>query len=167
MILETERLRLRELTEGDLDFVAAMLGDAEVTRYYPKRYSREEAAEWMERQRGRYLRDGHGLWLVEAREDATPVGQIGLVMQTVAGVQVPEVGYLLHRPYWKHGYATEAARGVRDHAFTVFRYARVVSLIRPENTPSQAVAARLGMRPTTQTLHAGFVSDVWSVERAP
>jgi ribosomal-protein-alanine N-acetyltransferase len=165
MILETARLRLRELTEADLDFVAEMLAHPEVMRYYPKCYARDEAQQWLERQRARYLRDGHGLWLVEARDGAAPVGQIGLVMQTVAGAPVPEVAYLLHRPYWGRGYATEAARGVRDHAFAALDHPRVVSLIRPENAPSQAVARALGMRPTRPTMHGGFVHDVWSVAR--
>ena len=111
-------------------------------------------------------RDGHGLWLVEDRGDGSPIGQIGLVLQTVDGAPVPEVAYLVHRPYWRRGYAAEAARGVRDHAFTVLGYPRVISLIRPENTPSQGVARTLGMQPTVQTLHAGFASDVWSVDRS-
>ena len=165
MILETARLRLRELRAADLDFVAEMLAHPEVMRHYPKCYDREEAMEWLLRQRGRYVRDGHALWLVEDRTDGTPIGQIGLVMQTVEGALVPEVGYLVHRPYWRRDYAAEAARGVRDHAFAAFGYPRVVSLIRPENTPSQAVARTLGMQPTGQTIHGGYASDVWSVDR--
>jgi [ribosomal protein S5]-alanine N-acetyltransferase len=165
MILETARLRLRELEVGDLDFVAEMLAHPEVMRYYPTCYARDEALRWLERQRARYLRDGHGLWLVEERDGGAPVGQIGLVMQTVADAPVPEVGYLVHRPYWRRGYASEAARGVRDLAFGALGYRRVVSLVRPENAPSQAVARALGMRPTTTTMHGGFVHDVWSAER--
>jgi len=166
MILETARLRLRELQPADLDFVAEMLAHPEVMRYYPKCHARAEAEVWLDRQRARYVRDGHGLWLVEDRGDGSPIGQIGLVLQTVGGAPVPEVAYLVHRPYWRRGYAAEAARGVRDHAFTVLGYPRVISLIRPENTPSQGVARMLGMQPTVQTLHAGFVSDVWSVDRS-
>jgi [ribosomal protein S5]-alanine N-acetyltransferase len=166
MILETGRLRLRELVSADLDFVAEMLAHPEVMRFYPKCYARDEAAEWLDRQRARYLRDGHGLWLVEDRADGTPIGQIGLVLQTVGGAPVPEIGYLVHRPHWRRGYASEAARGVRDHAFSTFGYPRVISLVRPENAPSQAVARTLGMRPTVETMHGGFAHDVWSVERS-
>ena len=47
---DSPRLHFRELAPGDLDFVAAMLADAEVMRYYPKVYTRDEAREWIERQ---------------------------------------------------------------------------------------------------------------------
>ena len=63
-ILETPRLILREMSLDDLDFVATMLADSEVMRYYPKCYSREEAQTWVQRQIKRYTRHGHGLWLV-------------------------------------------------------------------------------------------------------
>src|SRR6185503_13291625 len=99
MMIHTLRLMLRELTDGDLDFVAEMLADPAVMRYYPKCYSRAEAAEWIKRQRARYFSHGHSLWLVEAR-DHGPVGQVGLVRQTVHGVEECEVGYLIHSAFW-------------------------------------------------------------------
>ena len=148
VILETRRLRLRELTTKDLDFVAAMLGDADVMRYYPRRLDREGSLAWIERQQMRYARDGHGLWLVSVRETDEPVGQVGLVMQDLQGLprpRYPEIGYLLHRPFWHRGFATEAAAGVRDYAFGVRGFDQVISLIRAVNEPSQAVARRLGM----------------------
>ena len=52
-ILETPRLILREMSLADLDFVAAMLADPEVMRYYPKCYSRQEAETWIGRQMNR------------------------------------------------------------------------------------------------------------------
>ena len=69
-----------------------MLSDPEVMRFYPKRLTREEAAVWIERQRGRYVSDGHGLWLAQRREDDQPVGQVGLTMQPVGDRSEPEVG---------------------------------------------------------------------------
>ena len=62
----------------DLDFVATMLADPQVMRFYPKCYSRVESATWIERQLERYSRDGHGLWLVLERGAGQPVGQVGL-----------------------------------------------------------------------------------------
>lgn len=165
MILETERLALRELTPDDLDFVAEMLADAQVMRFYAMRYDRGAAFEWLERQRARYARDGHALWLVCERSSGLPVGQVGLVTQTIDGTPQPEIGYLIHRPYWRRGYATEAALGTRAHAFGPLGYGRVISLIRPENEPSRGVARKLGMAVHAHAWHAGFAHDVWSVDR--
>jgi RimJ/RimL family protein N-acetyltransferase len=159
IILETKRLRLRELTTADLDFVAAMLDDADVMRYYPRRLDRAGSLAWIERQRMRYERDGHGLWLVLDRETDEPVGQVGLVTWELKGLPKPsyyEIGYLLHRPYWHRGFATEAAIGVRDYAFRTRGYDQVISLIRSVNEPSQAVAQRVGMSIIGETEFVGL-----------
>jgi len=145
--IETPRLRLREMGAGDIDFVAAMLADPDVTKFYEHRYSRTECEMWIARQVERYRRDGHGLWLAVERTAAVPVGQIGLVMQDIDGVAHAEVGWLLHRPYWGVGYATEAAAAVRDAAFRHWQYDHVVSLIRHDNLRSRRVAERLGFTP--------------------
>src|SRR5262245_14683122 len=98
-ILETARLQLREMSLADLDLVATMMSHLEVMRFYPKLYSRDEAQAWIERQIERYAEHGHGLWLVLERETGQPIGQAGLVMQEVDGIQEPEIGYLIHRPF--------------------------------------------------------------------
>src|SRR5579862_6622312 len=103
-VLVTQRLALRELVDSDLDFMAEMLADAEVMRYYPKRLTRELSADWINRQMVRYQSDGYGLWLAEERESGNPIGQVGLVRQFVNGADECEVGYLIHQPYWRHGY---------------------------------------------------------------
>jgi RimJ/RimL family protein N-acetyltransferase len=164
--LETPRLALREMSLDDLDFVAAMLGDPEVMRFYPKVYSRDEARGWLVRQRERYARDGHGLWLVADRATGEPVGQVGLLTQLVDGVREPEIGYLIHRPFWRRGLASEAALGVRSWAFDVLGHPRVVSLIRPENLPSQGVARKLGMTAEKRTQVWELEHIVFSVSKA-
>jgi RimJ/RimL family protein N-acetyltransferase len=164
-ILETARLRLRELSRTDLDFIADMLGDAEVMRYYEKPLGRAEAEAWIARQTERYARDGHGLWLVEERATGQAVGTVGLIAQVVDGAVEPEVGYLVHRRHWKHGFAIEAALAVRDHAFGALGKVRVISLVRPANLPSQAVARRMGMIPVSTTIREGLEHIVFAVDR--
>ena len=81
----------------------------------------------------------------------------------VNGVEECEVGYLLHRRFWRHGFATEAALACRDYAFRELRRRRVVSLVRPENAASQAVARRLGMEVVGSAPHAGVPHLVFAV----
>jgi RimJ/RimL family protein N-acetyltransferase len=165
IVLTTARLSLREMVPADLDFVAAMLADAVVMRFYPKTYSRAEAQEWLDRQRARYAREGHALWLTSLRSTGTPVGQIGLVRQTVRGAYETEVGYLLAREFWGQGLATEAARACRDHAFQALGRPRVISLIRPENGSSRRVAERAGMSVVDRTQHWGQDHLVYAIGR--
>jgi RimJ/RimL family protein N-acetyltransferase len=54
-------------------------------------------------------------------------GQIGLIMQSTRGVVEIEVGYLIHRPFWRRDYATEAALACRDYDFDVLGRQRVIS----------------------------------------
>jgi len=167
VVLETARLRLREMEPGDLDFVAAMLADEEVMRYYPRVQSRVEAQAWLERQRRRYADDGHGLWLVLDRTSGAPVGQVGLSMQEVEGARRPEVGWLLHRPFWGKGYATEAGIAVRDAAFARWRYPALISLIRPVNEPSRRVAERVGLAPGPLVPFHGFEHVMYEMTAPP
>jgi RimJ/RimL family protein N-acetyltransferase len=146
-ILQTPRLSLREMTPDDLDFLATLLGDERVMRYYPKCCTRDEAKLWLDRILERYALHGHAFWLVSLRSTGEPIGQVGLLVQHVDGVDESEIGYLIHAPYWRQGYALEAASAVRDFAFGELDKRRVISLIRPVNIPSQRVALRIGMKP--------------------
>ena len=165
LVLETERLRLRELVPADLDFVATMLAHPEVSHYYARTFDRAASLAWLDRQIARYEKDGHGLWLVVERARETPVGQVGLAMQEVEGEPRAEIGWLLHRPFWGRGYATEAALATREAAFDRWGYPEVISLIRPENVPSQRVAGRIGMTAGREVAFHGYRHVVWRFER--
>jgi RimJ/RimL family protein N-acetyltransferase len=149
----------------DLNFISEMLADPEVMRFYSKQYSREESRIWIDKQLERYRADGHGLWLVIEKESGDPVGQVGLARQLVDGTSESEIGYLIHRPHWRRGFAVEAALGVRDYAWNVLRRDRLISLVRPVNTPSCGVARKLGMLIERETLFHGLPHLVFAVTR--
>jgi RimJ/RimL family protein N-acetyltransferase len=163
-MIRTARLSMREMGHGDLDFVASMLADPEVMRYYPRCYSRDEARDWIDRQLGRYARGRHGFWLALDRSSGEPVGQAGLLVQELDGLEELGLGYLIHRPFWRRGLATEAARAWIDHARDGLGCGRVIALIRPENLPSRGVADKLGVRPEGTTLFHGFEHIVYATK---
>ena len=165
-ILETPRLLLREMSLDDLDFVAAMLAHPEVMRFWPQPFSREEAADWVRRQQERYARDGFGYWLALNKATRQPIGQAGLLAQEVDGVAEVGLGYIIHRPFWRRGFATEAATACRDYAFDCLGKQRVIALVRPENAPSQGVALKLGMKLEKRVTFAGFEHLVFAVSQA-
>lgn len=145
MILETKRLVLREMTQDDLPALCRTLQDEKAMYAYEHAFSDAEAQAWLDRQLGRCRRDGFGLWAVILKETGRFIGQCGITWQDAGGIQVPEIGYLLERAYWHHGYATEAAVACRDYAFHTLGMERVYSIIRDTNIPSQNVAKRNGM----------------------
>ena len=160
----TPRLLLREMTSGDLEFLAAMLADSEVMRFWPAPLSRDESVAWIERQRERYARDGCGYWLALDRATGEPVGQAGVLMLNWTGQPEPALGYMIHRPFWRRGYATEAAHASCDFVRHVLRRPIAYTLIRPENEPSLGVALKLGMTAGEHIEYHSFEHVIFSLD---
>lgn len=145
MILETERLYLREMTQDDFPSLCNILQDEETMYAYEGAFTDSEAQEWLDRQRARYQKWGFGLWAVILKDNGKMIGQCGLTMQPWKEEEVLEVGYLFERSHWHKGYATEAATACKQYAFDVLQAKDVCSIIRDTNTASRHVAVRNGM----------------------
>jgi len=145
VVLETERLILRHLTPDDVDAVFAVIGDPETMKFYPQRFTRDDAVCWVTRNQERYRVDGFGLFAVVLKASGEIIGYCGVVRQNVEGEAMLEVGYQFRRDHWGHGYASEAARACMTHAFRNLKAEKVISLILPDNLPSRRVAERNGM----------------------
>jgi [ribosomal protein S5]-alanine N-acetyltransferase len=165
LILETERLVLRELTLDDVDELHVVLGDPVSMRFYPHPFSRDEVVRWIEWARRSYADNGFGLWGLELKESGRLVGDCGLTLQDVEGEQLVEVGYHMARSHQRNGLATEAAAASRDHAFQVVGTDRLIALIRPENVPSRRVAEKIGLGLWRQTERAGMAHLVYAIAR--
>lgn len=145
MILETERLILREMDQSDFGSICKILQDEETMHAYEGAFNDKEAHEWLDRQISRYKKWGFGLWAVILKETNELIGQCGLTMQPWKENEVLEIGYLFRRQYWHKGYATEAAKACKEYAFNTLKNKEVCSIIRDTNIPSQNVAIRNGM----------------------
>jgi RimJ/RimL family protein N-acetyltransferase len=148
MILETERLYLREMKQTDFSSLCKILQDKDVMYAYEHAFDDSEAQEWLDRQFARYNQYGFGLWAVILKDTDEMIGQCGLTMQDCNNRQVLEVGYLFQKAFWHKGYATEAAIACKEYAFEILKADEVFSIIRDTNTASQNVARRNGMTVT-------------------
>lgn len=145
MILETERLYLRELNQTDFGSLCKILQDKETMYAYEGAFSVDEVQEWLDRQIARYQKWGFGLWAVVLKATNEMIGQCGLTMQPWKETEVLEIGYLFERSYWHNGYAIEAAKACKQYAFETLNAPEVCSIIRDINRASQNVAIRNGM----------------------
>ena len=146
MILETDRLIIREYTPGDFDALYEILSDAETMKYYPKPYDENGVHHWINRCIDSYRQYGFGLGALELKETGAFIGDCGISMQNIDGEILPEIGYHVHKKYWRQGYAKEACAAVKDWFFGNTKHDSVYSYMNQENVASYATAAANGMK---------------------
>lgn len=146
IILETERLYLREMANDDYDALYAVLADRDIMQYYPYPFDEARVRNWISRNCERYARDGFGLWAVCLKDSGEMIGDCGLTLQMIDGQQLPEIGYHIRGNMQRRGYAKEAAAAVCDWAFTRTAYPALYSYCKYTNEPSWRTAEAIGMR---------------------
>src|SRR6266498_3929353 len=119
-MLITERLFLRHFHILDSEPMLRIFGDAEVMRFGDGVQTKEWVEIWLRTCLERYYKAwGFGPYAVVAQSSWGVIGYCGLFFfPDVGGQPEVEIGYRLARSAWGNGYATEAARAVRDFAFT-------------------------------------------------
>ena len=145
-MIETGRLILREYAPEDFDALYAILSDPEAMRHYPAPFDAARTRGWIEWNRRNYRELGFGLWAMALKDTGALIGDCGLTMQRVDGERLPEIGYHVRRDCWRRGYASEAARAVRDWAFRNTGFDCLYACMRHTNAASRATARSVGMR---------------------
>ena len=146
MELNTERLKLREITLQDFQAVHEYASDPETVRYMPfGPNTEEETQEFINRNLKRQqeeTRTEYGFGIILKSENRF-IGACGI--HGVSKVQA-SIGYILNRNYWGHGYATEAAKALVEYLFDEFGVHRVFATCDPRNVVSIRVLEKVGMR---------------------
>ena len=145
IILETERLFLREMSMDDFDALYKVLADAEIMCHYPYVFDEERVRSWIERNMKRYEDNGFGLWAVCLKDSGDMIGDCGLTLQNIEGEMLPEIGYHIRADHQHKGYAKEAAAAVRDWAFSNTKYPALYSYCKYTNVGSFKTAESIGM----------------------
>lgn len=140
--LRTARLVLRPFRERDLDAFAAISADPEVMRHIGAGGPMDRAATWrsMALFLGHWALRGHGMWALE--HGGRFIGRVGFLEPE--GWPGCELGWLLAREAWGQGFAFEAASAARAWGREAAGLGALISLVRPDNLRSVALAERLG-----------------------
>ena len=144
-ILETERLRLRQLVAGDAAFILELVNEPAFRQHLGDRNVRtlDQAQEHLlQGPAASYARHGFGLWLVELRKSDQPLGLCGLIRRDWLGEV--ELGACFLKRFWSRGHAHEAATGVLDYGHRVLGKDRVATLISERNQRGLRALAKLG-----------------------
>ena len=144
--LETERLILRPMSQEDFDALLLIFTDPKVmAAFQHDPFTPEQMQRWLSRNLEHQGQYGYGLFSVILKESGELIGDCGLEQMEVGGQALAELGYDFRSDYWNQGFASEAARAVRDYAFQVLQLPQLISLIRVGNLSSKRVAEKVGM----------------------
>ena len=146
MVLETERLVLRELTDDDFDALYQILADSDIMQHYPYTFDEARVKGWIRRNIERYRIFGFGLWAVCRKDTGEMIGDCGLTMQMIGGQIKPEIGYHIRADQQRKGYAREAAIAVRDWTFRNTPFNRIYSYMKYTNEASAKTALSYGCK---------------------
>jgi len=146
MIIETERLLLREMNDDDFQALYKVLADSDIMQHYPYTFDENRVRNWIQRNIERYRIFGFGLWAVCLKEAGEMIGDCGLTMQLIKGEIKPEIGYHIRADKQRQGYAKEAAIAVRDWAFNNTPFNMVCSCMKYTNEASVQTAISYGCK---------------------
>ena len=147
MIIETERLQLRRLAVDDAEFILRLLNESSFIQNIGDRGVRtldDARAYILKGPVASYEKFGFGLWMVETKPRATPIGICGLLKREV--LEDVDIGYALLPEFWSQGYALESASAVMSYAREKLRATRVLAVVNADNQSSIRLLEKLGFQ---------------------
>lgn len=161
VLLEGNRVRLRDFRADDLDDIHAVLGDDRVTRWLSfDSKTREQQAEMLagvlERAAHR-PRSEYYLVVTTRTEDRL----IGFARLGLTGVQAAKLGGAIAAAHWGQGYAIDAARTLIGYGFAALGLHRISAAIGPDNAASIAMVNRLGFSHEGRLRDHVYTNGAW------
>lgn len=158
IVLSSPRLRLRFIDDADVDAIFGLFSDPEALRYwsFAPWTERADAEENVRETRQAYV-DGSVLtFAITFADSGEMIGKCRLSKFSAQNRRC-EIGYILARPHWGHGYAQEALVALIDHAFGPLGLLRIEADIDPRNRASAVLLERLHF------VHEGHLRQRWIV----
>lgn len=150
MIIQTNRLILRQWREEDFEPFAQLNADPRVREFFPGLLTREESDASIKTIAEHISKKGWDLWAVELLKTGKFIGFIGLRevdFKAPFNKEAPavEIGWRLAFNYWGQGYATEGATAALHFGFEKLSLPEIVSFTTVNNMRSRNVMEKIGM----------------------
>jgi len=144
-VCQTERLKIRHLSEGDSEFILKLLNEKSFIENIGDKEVRniDDAINYL--QNGpisSYKKFGYGLNILTLKDSNTPIGMCGLLKRDE--LEHPDLGYALLPEYCSKGYAQEASLSVLIDVNKKHNINIVSAITAPENTNSNSLLKKLG-----------------------
>jgi RimJ/RimL family protein N-acetyltransferase len=168
---ESERLIFRKLVESDFETWLAFCKYPDSLKYIFSQQqlatedSNERCRIWFDRVFNRYKNNLGGMNALIDKHSNEFIGQCGLLIQTVDGVEELEIGYSIMPNHRKKGYALEAAKKCRDFAFENNFRDSLISIIHVDNVDSAKVALANGMHLEKTTNSNGDLVNIFRINK--
>jgi ribosomal-protein-alanine N-acetyltransferase len=145
--IQTDRLNLRPFAVSDAPRIQQYLADPDVSRTtanIPHPYQPGMAKKWIRKQKAEFARGKSICFAIDRRSDDLLIG--GICVRMWPAHQRGEIGYVIYKPYWNHGYATEATMALIRFGFQTLGLNRIEAHHFGNNPASGRVMAKAGMR---------------------
>lgn len=163
VVIETDRLLLRNFTEDDARLLYELNLDPEVIRYTHDpltdvEHARKVLAEVILPQ---YMSYGHGRWAVQLKSNPEFIGWCGL--KYLSETNEVDLGYRFMKKFWGKGYATEAALACIEYGFNRLNLQWIVGRALPANLASIKVLEKCGLKYLRDEVMHGYLHKTYQV----
>ncbi|KKK39088.1 acetyltransferase [Mesobacillus campisalis] len=145
--LETERLRLREITNDDAKSIFACFSDENVLQFYGQEaFEHIEQAEALIDFFTNSYKEKKGIrWGIEIKGQQGIIGTIGLNAWSPKHKRA-EIGYEIHPDHWRKGFTFEALSKVIEYGFDDFGLTRIGAVVFLDNQASNKLLSKAGFQ---------------------
>jgi [ribosomal protein S5]-alanine N-acetyltransferase len=151
LIIETERLFLRELLPTDDEAMFLLDSNPNVHQYLGNKpvNSIEVCREYIVNIRNQYKQNGIGRFAVVIKETHETIGWAGIKYITETEnnhIDFYEIGYRLQEQHWGKGYGFEAAKAWLNYGFNQMKIKKMYASANKENAGSIKILKKIGMQ---------------------